>query len=694
MHITKVIFRLKEKEINTKNRNKTFEGSPSLMRRAFLSSATFSARMEANALVRSITSNSLLTHRRRASDFYNNHGGQNRRAVNSTHTNPKMNASADEDVESAVRELLGTSTTASELDDSSNTPSQGHSDVRKLPDFDVKVFDKFGMKAPPPRVPISDDPQHLLPVLPDVLKEHVIKHCRRMNITRWTLPQSTAMGVILEGRDVLCISPTSSGKTMAFLIPSLMQILSHAGQLPGMSSSGDKDSQDVGSSDATAQNLSALTRQRISTGEVCKFCEMDVFKTPVCSFTGHPHRIPVLDENAQHRRAAEKVKNLSAIVEPKLLIIEPTNELVTQVSNVARNFHCGYKICGATNDNHRNYNDSDVLVITPQRAVHLLLANRLTLRSVRVCVMDEVDSLLSTQFFDEMKVLMAALPKGGERAQRLLFGATLPPPTFEMIRREMLLPSHRFILATPASTPISVSTPSLTVANNSHQVTHTVLMVSRVEKLDVLLNLFETGALRGDQRTIIFCQRGVTAIAHNIRDKLRQGTSASTQAVRVTWIAASETLAQRESAMKLFQSGVASVLICSDLVGRGIDFHNVVNVVNFAMPLEIEQWVHRSGRCGRHGMKGYVFSLFQPEDMRLAKPLVSILRQHNQLVPPKLQEYASKTFVDKFKNSLFHHPTKGYNPRNPEQHTPVIGRGAAKIPDYQRQAANSKFRPW
>jgi superfamily II DNA/RNA helicase len=673
------------------------------MRRAFLCSVTLSTRVEASTLLSSFSRSPLLIHRRKAGDFHSGNFAQRHRKVSASQTkqiNAGRPAADVDDVESAVRELLGASTTESQHEDNgkSSSPLES-SDVptkNSLPSFDVKVFDKFGMKAPPPRVPISDDPQHLLPVLPDVLRDHVKQHCSRMNIKRWTLPQSTAMGLILEGRDVLCISPTSSGKTMAFLIPSLMQILAHAGHTPGMSMSGDKDSENVGSSDATSQNLSALTRQRIATGEVCKFCEMDVFKTPICSFTGHPHRIPNLDEDAEHRRATDRIKDLSAITEPKLLIIVPTNELVTQVATVAGFFRCGFKIWGVSNDKQfaRNIEDSDIVVITPQKAVHLLLRNKLTLRSVRVCVMDEVDSLLSTQFFDEMKVLMSSLPKGADRAQRLLFGATLPPPTFEMIRREMLLPSHRFILATPASTPISASTPSLTVANNSHQVTHTVLMVSRVEKLDVLFNLFETGVLRGDQRTIIFCQRGVTSIAHSIQDKLRQGTKPSTQAARTTWISSKQTASERESAMKLFQSGVATVLICSDLIGRGIDFHNVVSVVHFSMPLEIEQWVHRSGRCGRHGMKGYVISMFQPEDMRLAKPLVSILRKNHQLVPPKLQEYASKTFVDKFKNSLFHHPTKGYNPRNPEQHTPVIGRGVAKIPDYQRQAANSKSRPW
>lgn len=602
------------------------------------------------------------------------------------------------EVDDAVQNLLGSEKALSSAPTVGNsTVGEGvqHPSKSSLPTFGTKVFDKFGMVAPPPRVPIGLDAQQLLPLLPDVLREHVRAHCLRCNIQSWTLPQATTFSYVLEGRDVICISPTASGKTLAFLIPSLMQVLAQAGHVPGMSKSGDKDAQDIGSSDMSSDNLAALTRQRIATGEVCKYCEMDVFTTPVCSFTGHPHRIPDLDHEAQRRRVRTKLDDLTSVSEPKLLIVVPTNELVTQILAVLQHLHCGFRICGfrrRSETSNKYLEGCDILITSPEQVVKLLYKNKLSLRKIRVCVMDEADALFSTQFFEPMKIILGSLPKGVDRPQRLLFGATLPPPTFEMIRRDMLLPSHRFILATPSSVPVSRSTPMMVLNSNSKQVTHTILMVSRVEKLDVLFNLFESGTIRGDQRTIIFCQKAVLPIADSIQEKLAHGRAAG--AVRVVSVTSKQSPETREAALKMFQSGVASVLVCSDLLGRGVDFHKVVNVIHFAMPLDIEQWVHRSGRCGRHGMQGYVFSFFQPEDIRLAKPLVSILRQNRQLVPPKLQEYASRTFVDNFKNSLHHHPTKGYNPRNPERHTPVVGRGVAKIPDYQQHSTSRNFRPW
>lgn len=567
-----------------------------------------------------------------------------------------------------------------------------NSSPRRLPSFKVKVMDKFGMPAGKPQISI-DSLDDLNAILPQALKDHFSRHCRRFHIRTLTQPQQFAMPFIFEGRDVVCISPTASGKTLAYLVPSVAQIL--VDERSKSLSGGDGSSDSATKFDA--RSVEALIHEKISTGEVCRYCELNVLEHPVCPITGHVHKPP--SEETEGKQRANSFKELSSLTEPKLVVLVPTSQLALQIGRIAEDLRCGLRVSAlyrAPPEEKakmlRRFEGCDILITTPEPLIQALYKGKLSLRRVQVLVMDEVDALLSVSFFEQIKIILGALPKKEQRPQRLLFGATLPPPMHEMIRRDMLLPSHRFVLGESNSSNAAPAANTTDDVSQTNLVTHTVLMVSRVEKIDKIVWLYETGKLRGDQRTIIFCnsKHNVNYVSEQLTIRLKHNSAVKV----VGWTSDLNQLA-KDGILKMFQSGVASVLVCTDAIGRGIDFHNVVYVVNFEMPTDMEQWIHRVGRCGRHGMKGYVYSLFQPENVRLAKPLVAHLRQMNQLVPPKLQEYAKQSFVDIFKNSTFLHPTQGSRLRKvtPEAYNPVLGRGKNRIPDYRQQSLNKNFRP-
>ncbi|RNF03142.1 putative ATP-dependent DEAD/H RNA helicase, putative,RNA helicase [Trypanosoma rangeli] len=255
-----------------------------------------------------------------------------------------------------------------------------------------------------------------------------------------------------------------------------------------------------------------------------------------------------------------------------------------------------------------------------------------------------------------------------------------------MIRDQMLLPSHRFILADVKTDKLGhpLVDGRSTV---SAFITHVVFMVSQVEKINKLAWLYSTGKLSSDQRTLIFCNS-----RHNVAyvcERLQQ----LVPPLHVTTLTSRSSATAKMGTLKLFRSGVSTCLVCTDILSRGIDFENVVYVVHYDTPLEFDTWVHRSGRCGRHGVPGYCYTFFQPESINIAKPLVAHLKQTRQLIPPKLQEYANQSLVDTFKSSLFYHPTRSYRSSDPQRQHPVMGRGTPRFPDYKQDRLNQNFRP-
>ncbi|CCW60113.1 unnamed protein product [Phytomonas sp. EM1] len=583
---------------------------------------------------------------------------------------------------------------------------------KTTPDFSVykvHIADRFGMPAELPKGS-ARTLEELLEMSPDILRGQLQDWIQQKNWRDLSPVQQAAIPFILEFRDMLCIAPTATGKTFSYVFPTMMRLLMDdmAGRRSGSSLSGLQDGEQRAASDLNRRDIEALLQEKIHSGEVCRYCELSVRENPLCSMTGLPHPPPIGDAymplNVKTRRPS-RLEELSGVGEPRVLVLVPTSQLAFQAYGVFRHLHCDYNIrymVRATNaDEQKKFLHAlegvDVLISSPETILPALYKQKLSLRRVKTLIIDEVSDIVSLNHFEPLKIILSALPKRYDRPQRLLFGATLPPVAYQMIREKMLQPSHRFVLGDvrydSRGHPIT-ATPNQHHAEDARtllcgnaSVKHVIFMLGRVEKLEKLAWLYQSGKLSPDQRVLIFCNsRNNVAYVHDRLEALVPGIHCTTLTSRASTTA-------REGVLKMFTSGVSTCLICTDLLSRGVDFRGVVYVVHYDMPNDMETWVHRNGRCGRHGLPGYVYTFFQPENIRLAKPLVAFLRQHEQIIPPKLQEYARQSFVDLFKNSLFHHPTRPYRRNDPQNTTPVLSRGAPRFPDYRQQSIQRHVRP-
>ncbi|GET93330.1 dead/DEAH box helicase, putative [Leishmania tarentolae] len=599
--------------------------------------------------------------------------------------------------------------------------------------YKVIIVDALGMPADLPRgAPQSFE--DLLELSPSILRMQLQKLMERRRYRTLTPVQAAVIPLMLEHRDVLCIAPTATGKTLCYVYTTLLHLLLKdiSDRPAAAATAGDEG----GGVSLNRRQVETFLEEKINKGEVCPYCELSTSEVRVCPMTGFPHPSPSEVEadlalRSKERRAMRLEELQSSVAEPRVLVLVPNSQLASQVSAVFRSLHCDYRIhCmvrASSAEEQRKYLQAledgvDVLVASPETILPALYKHKLSLRRVQAVVMDEVDEIVSVNHFEPMKIILGALPKGMQRPQRLLLGASLPPVAYEMIKTKMLLPSHRFVLVdlkTPAE--LSRAAPSALVASQSSSpnkknaggtadppaavlsptvvggfltartnLRHLVFMVGRAEKVQKLAWLYETGKLNPDQRTLIFCNS-----RHNVAyvcDKMKELISK----VNFTTLTSHTSASAREGVLKMFRTGVSTSLICTDLLSRGIDFQGVVYVVNYDMPTDMETWTHRCGRCGRGDLlqgRGYIYTFFQPENIKLAKPLVGYLRQHQQLVPPKLSEYAKQSFIDVFNNSLFHHPTRPRRKDDPQNSTPVLGRGTRRFPDYKQGTIHKHFQP-
>ncbi|CCW66921.1 unnamed protein product [Phytomonas sp. Hart1] len=578
---------------------------------------------------------------------------------------------------------------------------------KTVPDFSiysVSITDRFGMPADLPKgSPLSLE--QLLEMSTGILREQLKDWIQQKDWRTLSPVQQAAIPLILELRDLLCIAPTATGKTFSYVFPTMIRLLmddmtGRRARSPSFS----LHNEEGVASDLNRRDIEALLQEKIDKGEVCRYCELSVRESSLCPMTGLPHPPPVGNAdtplNVKPQRPS-RLEEIRSVGEPKVLVLVPTSQLAFQVYGVFRNFHCNYNIrymVRASNEGEQKkylhaLEGVDVLISSPETILPALYKQKLSLRCVKTLVLDEVSDIVSLNHFEPLKIILGALPKCQDRPQRLLFGATLPPVAFQMLRERMLWPSHRFILAEPRSDPRGLAiqpeirgSPRFLLGAPA-PVKHLVFLLGRVEKLAKVGWLYQSGHLSSDQRVLIFCNSRQNVGV--VEDHLRR----SVPGLHPTTLTSRASAGVREGVLRQFASGVSTCLICTDLLSRGVDFRGVVYVVQYDMPSDMETWVHRNGRCGRHGLPGYVYTFFQPENIRLAKPLVAFLRQQEQIIPPKLQEYARQSFVDLFKNSLFHHPTRPYRRDDPQNTTPVLSRGSPRFPDYRQQNMQRHFRP-
>ncbi|WP_422362972.1 DEAD/DEAH box helicase [Pyruvatibacter mobilis] len=278
---------------------------------------------------------------------------------------------------------------------------------------------------------------------------------------------------------------------------------------------------------------------------------------------------------------------------PRSLILEPTRELAAQVADNFEKYGKYHKLSMALLIGGVSFGDQDkkidrgvdVLIATPGRLLDHVERGKLMLTGVQTLVIDEADRMLDMGFIPDIERICKLIPF---TRQTMLFSATMPPEIENLANNFMQAPAR-----------IEVARASTTNAN----ITQRLMTCGSREKRKTLTELIRREDI---QNAIVFCnrKRDVDSVAKALK---KSGIDASPihgdldQSVRTRTLGA-------------FKDGELKVLVASDVAARGLDIPEVSHVFNYDVPTHAEDYVHRIGRTGRAGRKGFSFTLATPDD--------------------------------------------------------------------------------
>lgn len=312
---------------------------------------------------------------------------------------------------------------------------------------------------------------------------------------------------------------------------------------------------------------------------------------------------------------------------PTALVLAPTRELAIQIFDEAKKYtyrswvrpyvvYGGAPIGQQIRDMDRGCN---LLVATPGRLNDLLERGKISLCNIKYLILDEADRMLDMGFEPQIRHIVEGcdMPDVNGR-QTLMFSATFPAEIQHLARD--FLKDYVFL---------SVGR----VGSTSENIVQKVIFVDDHDKKSALLDIL---ANEVDGLTLVFVE--TKRMADQLTDFL------IIQNFKATAIHGDRTQAERERALYAFRNGLANILVATAVAARGLDIPNVTNVINYDLPTDIDDYVHRIGRTGRAGNVGVATSFFNSNNMNIAKELVDLLTEANQEVPAFLTEMVRDSF--------------------------------------------------
>ena len=372
------------------------------------------------------------------------------------------------------------------------------------------------------------------------LNDYVLDALDDMNFTETTPIQEHAIPSILEGRDMMGVAQTGTGKTAAYLLPVLSMLADG----------------------------------------------------------GYPK---------------------DAI---NCIIMSPTRELAQQIDSAMQGFAyylndiSSVAVYGG-NDGIRYEQEkramqsgADVVIATPGRLISHLSLGNIDLSRVSFFILDEADRMLDMGFCDDILLIAKALPK---EHQTIMFSATMPGDILNL--------AHS-ILQNPVEVKLAVSKPADNIRQSAY-------VCYEPQKLLVVKHIFEQ---EPPHRVIIFVgsKKKTKELAISI---IRAGYNARAMHSDLSQ-------AERDEVMHLFRSGKIDILVATDIVARGIDIDDIAIVINFDVPRDEEDYVHRIGRTARAGRGGRAVTLVGEKDMHFFRQIERFLGKeiHKEKMPEEFGE--------------------------------------------------------
>ena len=515
------------------------------------------------------------------------------------------------------------------------------------------------------------------------LNEQILEGVEALGFTVPTPVQSKAIPEVLAGRDIIASAQTGTGKTAAFALP-ILQVIADASRtarekqaaeiaadLRGNADEGascdglaatneavldgddeaifdDKDA--AGGDDSPPVLADAIERGASASAKVnpdgsiakprrrhhikkklgtsSSRAEKAKTKRPgaggssaTAAGSGAPKPKP--RRTSRRRKGARKQGDnaLSRQADPNAhpfgpfaLVVTPTRELAAQIEEVVsvvceKTGQRAVVVMGGAKFKRQIKGleaGCDLLVATPGRLIDLMDHDHVNLDCVQCLVLDEADRMLDMGFWPSVRRIVAACPK---KRQTLLFSATIPP-------------SIRGTVDAMLTDPVTIEIAR--VGQTAETVEEHLCPVVQSQKIQLLEALLDAGGASGERpdRVLVFCR--TKRRADDLERHLKKA------GVRVDVMHADRPQKARERALESFREGKVQVLVATDVMSRGIDVSGIDAVVNFDVPMDPEDYVHRIGRTGRAGATGHAYTFVAPDEIT---PLREIEYFTRKLVP-------------------------------------------------------------
>jgi ATP-dependent RNA helicase DeaD len=327
------------------------------------------------------------------------------------------------------------------------------------------------------------------------------------------------------------------------------------------------------------------------------------------------------------------LNNMSLNGGVELLVITPTRELATQVSDELFKYGRNLGIKTVTIYGGSSYNrqidlikrGASVVVATPGRLLDILKKNMIPDFAPSMVVLDEADEMLDMGFLDDINEIFSYLPTN---RQTLLFSATMPAPI--KVLAERILHNPKFISITKGET-------------TNADIEQLYYVIEESERDDAIIRLMDAEKTK---KSVVFCRTKSEV------DRLSNVLSSA--GYLANGLHGDMEQRQRETVIKGFKSNSVKVLVATDVAARGIHIDNISHVFNYHIPFDPESYVHRIGRTGRAGTKGKAITLLTPlefKELQRIKAKVGTTMEH-AYVPSKndLRKLNLETIVQNIEN--------------------------------------------
>jgi len=290
----------------------------------------------------------------------------------------------------------------------------------------------------------------------------------------------------------------------------------------------------------------------------------------------------------------------------RALILTPTRELCVQVEENFRKYaeHSALKTLAvyggvALDPQTRALRKGvDIVIATPGRLLDHLERQNVVFDDLEVLVLDEADRMLDMGFAPQINRVVAEIPK---YRQTMLFSATMPPEVEALSRKYLRKPKV-----------VQVGRRSMAAIG----VTHAVYPVPRIRKTQLLTELLKNKAMD----SVLIFTRTKHGADRVVRDLRQAG-------IQATAMHGDKTQKERTRALDDFKDGTMRVLVATDVAQRGLDVTGITHVINFDVPQEPEDYVHRIGRTGRAESSGDAYTLMSPDEIAMVRTIERVIGQ-------------------------------------------------------------------